>query len=430
MVLADGSYVGCQLCLERTGKAAGGKKCTDEVSPAIQKKGPDSWQVNVQMFTPSAGTHHCVLKVKLDIFWRVHDPVKRHIQIRITQCSDLHVLQHWCRAAVVAAALAPAEAVDPPLTAATGWHYHSGSLECAGSAGSPACISDVGPGLNGNFASVNVPQHEDALEDLASMMYDIMPATASLSREGASITVQSAPPPSAPTTKRVRNDSSGPGSPSQPTVHYSTVSTEDITQRLQSLELNVSGVHLTLQAHDDKLDRLHGLMGEHTDDLIDMQVELATRQGLHNATRTAPGAADKLQSCSNNTHHPVGHSSFPSLHGQSASNQANASHAHVTLPQPRPHHGAPTHHTLCSASTVSCPPFDGSLTHAQLRPAILRALAIHKLKSRSALDLSRILWPGETAMRKAMNTMVKGVLYSDEMVSMVERNGTHWALKF
>jgi len=39
------------------------------------------------------------------------------------------------------------------------------------------------------------------------------------------------------------------------------------------------------------------------------------------ACRAMPGAADNLQSCSGNIHHPVGNSSPPSLYGQSASNQ-------------------------------------------------------------------------------------------------------------
>lgn len=94
---------------------------------------------------------------------------------------------------------------------------------------------------------------------------------------------------------------------------------------------------------------------------------------------------------------------------------ADASHTPVTLPHPRHHHRAPTPPTLCvaqcSASTVSCPPFNGSLTRAQLRPAILRALAVHKPKSRSALDLSKMLWPEDTPMRKAMNTMVTATLF-------------------
>ncbi len=244
------------------------------------------------MSTPSAGTHHCVLGVMLDIFWRVHDPVKHHNQFRITQCSDLHGLQQWCRSAVFAAptlATAPAaEAADPPLTAATVWDCHSGSLECAGSAFPEACMHRFAadPGRSGKRASVNAPQHEDELADFAIEMFDIMPGdddpSASLSHESASVTVQSAPSNSAPTAKRIRSDCYGPESPSQPTVsvachtdllrcfkqiimqslgmqvHYSTVSTEDLTQRLQSLELNVSGMHVTLQGHGDKLDRLHG----------------------------------------------------------------------------------------------------------------------------------------------------------------------------
>ncbi len=49
MVLADGSCVRCRLHPRRTGRAAGGRRCTDKVFPAIQKKGPDSWQVDVQV---------------------------------------------------------------------------------------------------------------------------------------------------------------------------------------------------------------------------------------------------------------------------------------------------------------------------------------------------------------------------------------------
>ncbi|DBA73844.1 TPA: hypothetical protein ACH3X2_009592 [Trebouxia sp. C0005] len=383
------------------------------------------------MTTRSAGTYHCLLGVKLDIFWRVDDPVKYHNQFRITKCNDLHELQQWCRSAVFAAATlatAPAaEAEDPPLTVATGWNCHSGSLECAGSAVPEACmhISNADPGPIGDLASANAVQHEDELADFAAEMFGIMPGdddpSASLNLEGASATVQSAPSISAPTAKRIRSNSFGPESPSQPTVHCSTASTEDVTQRLQSLELNVSGMHVTLQAHDDKLDRLHGQMGEHTEDLIHVQVELATR--------TTPGAEGNSQSCSSDVYHPVGNSSLPSSHGQSANHQTDAPQTPVTFPQPRPHYRAPTPHTPCSASTVSCPPFSASLTHAQLRPAILTALAIHRPRSRSALDLSKMLWPENTPMRKAMNTMVKGVLYSDEMASKVEQNGTHWALK-
>ncbi|DBB02789.1 hypothetical protein WJX77_003960 [Trebouxia sp. C0004] len=145
--------------------------------------------------------------------------------------------------------------------------------------------------------------------------------------------------------------------------------------------------------------------------------------------RAMPGVAHNSQSCSSDVHFPVGNSLLTPSHDQSASNQADAPHTPVTLPHPRPHHRARKPHTPCSAGTVSCPPLDGSLTHAQLRPAILRALAIHKPNGRSALDLSKMLWPEETPMRKAMNTMVKEVLYGDEMASTVERNGTHWALK-
>ena len=252
------------------------------------------------MSTTSAGTHHCVLGMKLDIFWRVHDPVKHHNQFRITECSDLHGLQQWCRSAVFAAATlatAPAaEAADAPLTVATGWDCQSGSLECAGFAVPEACmhIPNVAPGLTGSLAPVDVPQHEDELEDFASMMFEFMPGnddpSSSLSRESAlvqsapsnSAPSDSAPSNSTPTAKRVRSDVSGPDSSSQPIVslvchtnllrpskhfikqsvgmqvHYSTVSTEDLTQRLQSLQLNVSGMHMTLQGHGDKLDRLHG----------------------------------------------------------------------------------------------------------------------------------------------------------------------------
>ena len=49
MALADGSCVECRLHPQRTGKAAGGRTCTDKVSPAIQKKVPDSWKVDVQV---------------------------------------------------------------------------------------------------------------------------------------------------------------------------------------------------------------------------------------------------------------------------------------------------------------------------------------------------------------------------------------------
>ncbi len=49
VALADGSLVESRLHPQRTGRAAGGRTCVDKVSPAIQKKGPDSWQVDVQV---------------------------------------------------------------------------------------------------------------------------------------------------------------------------------------------------------------------------------------------------------------------------------------------------------------------------------------------------------------------------------------------
>lgn len=109
-----------------------------------------------------------------------------------------------------------------------------------------------------------------------------------LSHEGASATVQSAPSDSAPSDStpaaklllwsrflKPANSKLGPSNLFLPRcfehiitqsldtqVHNSTVTIEDLTfnltQRLQSLELNVSGVHVKLQAHDDKLDRLNG----------------------------------------------------------------------------------------------------------------------------------------------------------------------------
>ena len=205
------------------------------------------------MYTPSAGTHHCVLGVMLDIFWRVNDPVKHHNQFRITQCSDLAGLQQWCRSAVCAAATlatAPAaEAADPALTVASGWDDQSGSLECTSSAVPDACMhtSNVDPGFSGNPASMDVPQHEDGLAGLASVnapqhmdellefaieLFGIAPGdedpSASLSLEGTTVTVQSAPSQSAPSqsapsqsapsAKRVRSDSFGQDSSSQPTV--------------------------------------------------------------------------------------------------------------------------------------------------------------------------------------------------------------------
>ena len=247
----------------------------------------------------------------LDIFWRVEDTIKHHNQFRVTQCSDLDGLQQWCRSAVSAAAAmatAPAaEAADPPLTPAAVWDCQSASPDCAGSAVPDACMhrSNVDPGFSENPASVGVPQHEVEFTEFASEKLKILQEngdpSASLSHEGASVTVQSAPSDSAPsqsapsqsapsksapsdsapTAKRVRSYSSGPESPSQPTVslachanlpkcfkhiimqslamqvYCSTDSTEDLTHRLRSLELNVSGVHVKLQRHDDKLDRLH-----------------------------------------------------------------------------------------------------------------------------------------------------------------------------
>ncbi len=56
MVLADGSFVACRLHPQRGGRAAGGRTCLDQVSPAIQKKGPDSWQVEVQVLNGLACT--------------------------------------------------------------------------------------------------------------------------------------------------------------------------------------------------------------------------------------------------------------------------------------------------------------------------------------------------------------------------------------
>lgn len=49
VALAEGSGVQIRLHPQRKGKAAGGRLCIDEVHPAIQKKGPDSWQVDVQV---------------------------------------------------------------------------------------------------------------------------------------------------------------------------------------------------------------------------------------------------------------------------------------------------------------------------------------------------------------------------------------------
>ncbi len=56
VALADGSFVECRLHPQRTGRAAGGRTCIDQVSPAIQKKGPDSWQVDVQVLNGLAYT--------------------------------------------------------------------------------------------------------------------------------------------------------------------------------------------------------------------------------------------------------------------------------------------------------------------------------------------------------------------------------------
>lgn len=60
MALADGSFVACRLHPQRTGRAAGGRACIDKVAPAIQKKGPDSWQVDVQVLNGlHAHRNHC-----------------------------------------------------------------------------------------------------------------------------------------------------------------------------------------------------------------------------------------------------------------------------------------------------------------------------------------------------------------------------------
>ena len=62
--------------------------------------------------------------------------------------------------------------------------------------------------------------------------------------------------------------------------------------------------------------------------------------------------------------------------------------------------------TQASASTT-VPAFDEALTKELLQPHILAAL---RPESQSALELTHILWPKETALRHAMRSMVGRIL--------------------
>lgn len=70
IALADSSCVACRLHPQRIGRPAGGQHCADKVSPAIEKKGPDNWQVDVQVLSglhvhfnnrdPPHSSHHFI----------------------------------------------------------------------------------------------------------------------------------------------------------------------------------------------------------------------------------------------------------------------------------------------------------------------------------------------------------------------------------
>ena len=75
-------------------------------------------------------------------------------------------------------------------------------------------------------------------------------------------------------------------------------------------------------------------------------------------------------------------------------------------------------HTYASRPSVgaaqpaktACPPFDPKLTKEQMQPFVLATLLSIKPRSCSALDLSYLLWPEETAMRSCMKRAVRCLL--------------------
>lgn len=72
-----------------------------------------------------------------------------------------------------------------------------------------------------------------------------------------------------------------------------------------------------------------------------------------------------------------------------------------------------THRATQALTSATVPAFDETLTKELLQPHILAALRGFKPESQSALELTHVLWPKETALRPAMRTMVG--LYSSTL---------------
>ena len=65
---------------------------------------------------------------------------------------------------------------------------------------------------------------------------------------------------------------------------------------------------------------------------------------------------------------------------------------------------------------VAGPEFDADLIKEQLQPIVLQTLLDIRPRSCSALDLSKLIWPQETAMRSCMKRMLSFFLASTNAV--------------
>ncbi|KAL3131443.1 hypothetical protein ABBQ38_007755 [Trebouxia sp. C0009 RCD-2024] len=409
LAVSHGQAISCQLSAKHTCKGAGGRRVSQEQD---------------ECFTPGAGSFRVELKVQWDIYTWEGVQSSQYNHFRVDKCSNLAGFQQWCKGAVCAAAALRADHPSWTDQAALSQSAHD-------------------PASNSNAYSTQAPRL--SAEHLLSL-----PSGSKRSR----VTLDTSP-------SNGSSDSSD-----------STQSVAQLAHAVKGLRLQVSNVETTVSQQAVRIDQVYEQVQEHNDDLVEIHFQNAQPSSArpsnaahnsalyannsasyaNNSPSYANNSASYANDCSSKLYdlaigdleNPIEDSNLiwdeelgfrsnlsllcdpdllPDLPSMSS---YNVSTPPVPIP---PAANTESHSGAAQPAKTACPAFDANLTKEQMQPFVLQALLSIKPRSCSALDLSKDLWPEETAMRSCMKRVVSGVLYSKAVSAMVIQNGTHWSHK-
>ncbi|KAL3135989.1 hypothetical protein ABBQ32_007029 [Trebouxia sp. C0010 RCD-2024] len=393
LAVSHGQPISCQLSAKHTCKGAGGRPVPQtQDGVVVTKKGPDSWLVTAKCFTPGAGSFDVELKILWDIYTLEGVQSSQCNHFRVVDCSNEAGFQQWCKEAGGAAAALMTDHSSRPWTAFKPQECHQ-------------------------------KIHSTALRIKAQQGY----------------------PRYKPQQRLFRF------------IRLHTISCQ-LAHAIKGLRVQVSSVATTVSQHAVRIGQVYEQVQEHNDDLVQLHFQNAQPSsgslgGPSNAAHNSASCANNSASCAtesssklkglgnlenpfesstllwneefteflNDPSFPCDSSLWPNVSDVSSYDVSTPPVPIPTAANTEPHPGA------AQPAEAACPAFDANLKNEQIQPFVLQALQTIKPRSCSALDLSKLLWPEETAMRSCMKRMISGVLYSRTVTPMVMKNGTHWS---